>query len=228
MFFSHFQVVTTARGCPRPVKESESGGACCPTPERGATRACRGLGQSSSFHSAKASATELDEASERRQPTPRRSADSKENEPSYSPRLRSLLPAVAPLSAPVHAQPLANPSRSVWILALTGARRRAPAPRAQWRRPRGEDHHPGGGIDGRPIQLIIEDDGSNPDGAISKANNPPTAKGVCAIGSSRRQARLRSRSIDPLKMPRKSRCRDLDRRSSGIGNACCISLPRKP
>ena len=100
------------------------------------------------------------------------------------------------LSASVHAQQLGEPVKIGVILALTGAGAGLGIPERNGAVLAEKIINSSGGIDGRPIQLIIEDDGSNPDGAISKANNLIHREKVSAlIGSSHGKHGCDRRSI---------------------------------
>src|SRR2546423_2182741 len=92
----------------------------------------------------------------------------------------------AVLGAPADAQQAASePVKIGVILALTGAGAGLGIPERNGAVLAEKIINSKGGVSGRPIQLIIEDDGSNPDGAISKANNLiHREKIVALIGSS--------------------------------------------
>jgi branched-chain amino acid transport system substrate-binding protein len=110
----------------------------------------------------------------------------------------------AVLGAPADAQQAGGePVKIGVILALTGAGAGLGIPERNGAVLAEKIINSSGGIDGRPIQLIIEDDGSNPDGAISKANNLIYREKVSAlIGSSQTASTVAVGGLsDPLKMP---------------------------
>src|SRR5207302_6680815 len=108
------------------------------------------------------------------------------------------------LSAPAGAQqPAGEPIKIGVIVALTGAGASLGIPERNGAVLAEKIINSEGGVNGRPVQLIIEDDGSNPDGAISKANNLIHREKVSAlIGSSQTASTVAVGGLsDPMKMP---------------------------
>jgi branched-chain amino acid transport system substrate-binding protein len=108
------------------------------------------------------------------------------------------------LGASVNAQqPAGEPIKIGVILALTGAGAGLGIPERNGAVLAEKIINSKGGVNGRPIQLIIEDDASNPDGAISKANNLIYREKIAAlIGSSQTASTVAVGGLsDPIKLP---------------------------
>ena len=108
------------------------------------------------------------------------------------------------LSAPAGAQqPAGEPIKIGVIVALTGAGASLGIPERNGAVLAEKIINSKGGVNGRPIQLIIEDDASNPDGAISKANNLIYREKIVAlIGSSQTASTVAVGGLtNPIKLP---------------------------
>lgn len=84
--------------------------------------------------------------------------------------LLSTLAAALP-ALPALAQPAANPIRVGVVLSLTGPLAVAGQPERDGIALAVKQVNAGGGVQGRPLEALIEDDASSPDGALTKTNN---------------------------------------------------------
>lgn len=88
------------------------------------------------------------------------------------PTLRAAIGLLAAVTAwPALAQPATNPIRVGAVLSLTGPLAVAGQPERDGIALAIKQVNAAGGVQGRPLEALIEDDASSPDGALSKTNN---------------------------------------------------------